>query len=393
MIILLLYIRTGTFIYLYLVFIFIVAIMVRVWMDDDSSDENASVQCASDFLQFCYHLTGVENTRSEVRSQEMLLEEARASYRKQLLREHPDKGGSCAAYRAVTAAYEIVCDDIKRSAVLPSDQQKQSVMEHPILSCASMMTLYLLSDVNKTAPEIEVRVSVTLHDVYCNIVKKVVVSVNRWCVFTSLEKERDDLDGVDYIERKMVQKQVSLLIPVNADTVKEAEYVFEGMGNDSLFDGMKRGDIRVFIDMQSHSHYSIDTVVSHYDLHANVQVSIRDYYYGRVITLPGIGGKPPMTVHYEPHAPSVDKVQSDCIVNHRTVRIFKGYGLPRPGATDDNRRIDDDEEAIESGDLFVFFDLVLPSIHRGVLDKPHVRMFFEMIFGMSGMINAFSTSA
>jgi DnaJ C terminal domain len=327
------------------------------------------------YLDFAYALIGLS---TKVHGGD--LESAKSCYRKAILYEHPDKGGTSEGYRAVACAYDIVSAHISERAVLISDAQKSTLCEHPALNYFAFLALYVINKLEARAADTVVHLQATLDEVYDSVVKKVCVPVYRQTItmYTTrndtFSKGLDELDdGLILVssafqdQQETTTRAVTLFIPIHADTVAEGDYVFEGMGSDSLFDGFRRGDIRVRIELIPHHLYAIDTVVSRYDLHASIKVSIRDYYYGRTIVLPGLNGRPSWRISYEGQG----RTTEDDYSIGRNVKLFRGLGLQKPHDDDGDR-----------GDLYVFFDLMLPTISNHILSKPHIRLFFEMIFGM-----------
>ena len=305
----------------------------------------------------------------------------RTAYHRAILTEHPDKGGSDERFVAVEEAMR-ACQGLVAHGLTPEClRHAREAMQHPVLVAAHnvciVLTAHRIHEATGKAPALAVRLRVSLGDAFCAHVKKLSVSVQRHgpgVAFRGKVPEPWDLDGLDDVElptRAWHERCVVLLVPIDADTLRDGKYTFEGMGHDPLFAGCARGDIVVEISVEPHAVYRIDDVVSHADLHASIQVSVRDYYYGRRIRLPPLDpGAPPVTLDYGPDEPA-------------RVQLVRGHGLPH---------WDDVQSAQTRGDLFVFFELTLPAIPTRVLDRVHVRMFFEMLFGCSGLFR-FETPA
>jgi DnaJ-class molecular chaperone len=211
-----------------------------------------------------------------------------------------------------------------------------------------ILALYIVSAAQAwCSVPLYVELPVTIEDAYNARTKR--VTVTAWRCDCGVAAEWHD-------------KRVLLMVPINAETVNDETFVFEGTGHDPLFRHTtppSRGDIYVKLRLQPHPVYQIDSVVCHRDLHATVPVSVRDYYYGRAVALTSLADSGvPLSIQYD-----------------RTVRVevLRGHGLPSHG---------DSEHLDLRGDLYVFFNLTLPDIPQNTLNKPHVRMFFEMLFGL-----------
>ena len=326
-------------------------------------------------------------------SQQKLMDDAdpeetlRQAYRRRMLSEHPDKGGSARGFLALSAAFELVRHALQGSTLKNDNttraddrvlaEHRRALLDHPVLELSALLALYLSCEATGRAPCIWVDMEVSLEEVYTGVVKRVNVPVWRSCRspchLTRFSKDLESLDGIDCDAGDW--KYVGLFVPINADTVHDAEYLFEGMGHDSIFQSasIARGHIGVRINVEPHPVYTIDKVISCYDLHATVRVSMRDYYYGCSRLLPALAeGAPDLLVKYNPDT-NTSKTADEC----RSVQVFKGLGL---GLGGQDPGMDGEERGDERGDLYVFFDLVLPPIPQHVLSKPHVRLFFELIF-------------
>jgi hypothetical protein len=351
---------------------------------------------------------------------------ARARYRKRSLSEHPDKGGSARGFGALTAAHDIVRknlwhvtrmlssnnSDTDGESVTITQAERSALLSHPFLDAVCFLLVHIASvQSGGKAPAICVDVLVSLEDVYASITKCVHVPVLRWKPRRERNTDRDiettdtcidryvdttagnsscGLDDIDDVfmqseEEAMVLRSVTVLVPITADTVHAQEYVFSEVGHDALFEGMTRGDIRVAVRVKPHPVYNIDSVVSQYDLHATIPVSIRDYYYGRTVKLPPLArGDAELVLRYEPSSTIENSLGEGSLDTHRRcVHLLRGHGLPRDSEPEVHYLLDDDSSNTNNdrGDLYVFFDLTLPCIPQRVLSKPHVRMFFEMVFG------------
>lgn len=320
----------------------------------------------------------------------------RHAYRRGLLVCHPDKGGSIESHAALTAAFEAASRHAAALRAAISDgvdldveawamdaevcRLLDTAAQHPLLGAIAMLMLYLASQASGgRAPSLRVALAVTLQDVYAGVTKKVTLRVPRLCppqrrLGNSQRNglgDPEDLDGLDGLEADLpgpagwTTQRVVVVVPISVEAVRDGEYVFEGAGQDSLFDGFARGDINVRIELQPHPVYELDQVVNPHDVHANVSVSVRDYYYGRRMSLPPLdAAEPPLEVSYEGRC-------------KERVQVFRGRGMPLPTTSQVTQVVGDQTH----GDLYVFFNVELPAIPQSTLDKVHVRMFFEMLFG------------
>ena len=308
-------------------------------------------------------------------------QDLKSGYHKAILRDHPDKGGSQESFLCLQAAFDAVQDYLAVSAdghdalSLDGERAAGTACMHPILSTivgvCSWHMLRNIHDRTECAPSLYVPLTVTLEDVYCRHIKKVVVN----CVQRRTPKRRTNCEGMDFVdaldgdnsEDAWTSRRVVLYVPLDANALNDATYTFAGMGHDSIFctSLSSRGDIIVEIILAPHDVYEVDHVVNNSDLHATIHVSIRDYYYGRRVVLPALDGDP------------TNDIVIDYIGNsEQRVALFRGKGLPR------RKQNDSEDDYNERGDVFVFFNVSLPDIPASTLQKLHVRMFFEMLFGM-----------
>lgn len=337
-------------------------------------------------LHVCSALLGASDSRIIQSNHDL-----KSGYHKAILRDHPDKGGSQESFLCLQAAFDAVQDylasfaDGDEALSLAGERAASAACTHPILSTIAGVyawhVVHNIHDRTGCAPPLYVPLTVTLEDVYCRRIKKVVVS----CVRRRIPRRStlcvgagtnfvDALDGEDTPEDDAwVSHRVVVYVPLDADALNDATYTFAGMGHDSMFctSPVSRGDIVVELILAPHDVYEIDRVVSNADLHATIHVSIRDYYYGRRVVLPALDGEP------------ANDIVIDYIGNsEQRIALFRGKGLPRRKQNDDSENDYNHTTNDERGDVFVFFNVSLPDIPASTLQKLHVRMFFEMLFGM-----------
>lgn len=146
-----------------------------------------------------------------------------------------------------------------------------------------------------------------------------------------------------------VKKRVRVHLVGNSE-----EYRFEGQGDESPFTNMSPGDLIINVQRIPHPHFEVCEMLSRHDLYTvPLEVSLYDFYYGRNILLQLPGKGRPLEFKYNEQ-------------RHANGTVFHGKGLPMPGGT--------------RGDLYVYFNIVLPSIPRKLLDNFLARLFMRRLF-------------
>ena len=221
----------------------------------------------------------------------------------------------------------------------------------------------------RKADDINVRLSVSLDDVYFGRVKKVQLRVLRWCP----------------VECKLIDRSNFILVPLRGGS-STREFTYRGLGDDhrlswvcmltSMGDTEDepwvawRGDVHVTVTVDQHPMYHIDDICSDgCDLHTEVDVSLADYYYGCELSVRHFE-RTPMTVQYAG--------------GKQRVHIVRGMGLLRHMQDGSTR-----------GDVYVFFKLRLPDIPASVLRAPRTLAVFRELGFCSGALSegAFSEGA
>lgn len=161
-------------------------------------------------------------------------------------------------------------------------------------------------------PAITIKMPVTLDDIYNAKIKKLVIKVI-------------DEDG----QSKAEELYISLF---NYKT----KYTFKNKGD---YDAVikTRTDIVVTLDIAEHPLIKIDKVISKFDLFIEFDISLYDYYCRTYLALPYLNGE---LVEVENMHPGMK------------CALLKQKGLPY---------YDKDNEEDTRGDLFIHFNLVLPS--------------------------------
>jgi DnaJ C terminal domain len=375
---------------------------------DYNDDKYDDTQNSHDELrvQWCYCLLGILDGYIKERSTSSTLsdDDIKQAYHRAVLMAHPDKGGTASAYLAVTAAYNVVRFHHKKEwdkDDCGNDDDARLFDEaesHPLLSALMIMILYIIVEATGKAPTLEVLLPVTIEDLYNARVKKLTLHVWRRrrprCLSTTIT-DVDGLDGLAMDDGDLRLSRVTVMVPITVHVCREGAYVFEGVGHDcTLFDVAPhstlppgRGDVLIRIALQRHPVYEVDDIIDMHDVHAHVQVSIRDYYYGRKVVLPSLA---------DGDAPSQPLEIEYLGANEESrVRVFKGRGLPILGpegpegpeglkglkGNNDDLTTTKNQREMRRGNIYVFFKLELPQIPQETLAKLHVRMFFEMLFG------------
>jgi hypothetical protein len=196
------------------------------------------------------------------------------------------------------------------------------------------------------AEDVCIDLNVTLDDVYFSRVKKVVIGVMRW----------------DAVTARLARVQQAVFVVLGE---RREQHMFRGFGDDPpglwliLLRAVKgtlvgRGDVVVRVKVMPHTFYRIDTVYSIFDIHADIDVSPIDHYYGRDVVLPHFQGAD-ISARY---------------MRGRSVHVERGRGLPA--------------ESGRRGDLYVYFNLKLPHLSDEHLNLDSVKSAFGHIFTGNG---------
>ena len=164
-----------------------------------------------------------------------------------------------------------------------------------------------------------------------------------------------------------------IVVPLSGDRL---EHTFEAAGDDAPpallgvpahLAEAQRGGVTVRVCVKDHPVYSVDTVVSPLDLHANIGVSLTQHYYGGEFELPHPSGEL-LRVEYVACPRCTGGAgdgelgggwERDC----KQVRCLHGYGLPAYAGEGH------DADALKRGDLYVFFTVHLPRLDLSTLNR------------------------
>lgn len=242
------------------------------------------------------------------------------------------------------------------------------------------MAVYLTHMRRGRAFDLRLTLPVTLEDLYFMRRKKLVVQV------------MDDEGGL--FKRPLV---LSLLH-------HRDEYTFQGMGDASPWYGVKNGDIIVSLKVERHPAFYRDEVLSRFDLHVTKRLTLYDFYYGCNVYVTHLNGST-FELWYHPVGAfgserSVDGDAFDLTdkgsgtyaaaadaANGSTTQIIPGEGLPFLADTADASNASNASNASETharrilrGDLYVFFDVCLPTLTHLDLENPLNRMVLRKLF-------------
>lgn len=269
----------------------------------------------------------------------------RSCYRKLALQYHPDKcrhmqpKEAASQFADITEAYKRVSDHVQGKSDLRCFQEEAAAS--PFTAWFMWAMWAAMAAWSERPKPIEVTLPVTLQDLFNKGVKKIRIKVQRWN------------EALLSLEARVETVYISLFH-------YEKKHVIEGAGDDPprFFESMRtrlrpeqdaeplkenRGHVVVTLDIQYHPAYYVLDMFSPYDLGANLHVNLYQYYYAdkdTVFKLPSLSASTESTLAI-PYVPGTESI------------TLKGQGLPYY----------DFEEACERrGDLFVRFELQLPSV-------------------------------
>lgn len=281
----------------------------------------------------------------------------RCAFRRLALTQHPDKGGDAHYFRSMRLAHDVLlahCTTGRQPGPFDCAALVEAIA--PFAAVMTLLAARLAAErAGMKAPPVRAQVRLTLEDVVERQKKLVQLRVLRLGANTP-------------------QRQVVVLQPPDpealfdaADQSTKLTFTYPSAGDDSWFSDCERGDATLEAHLEAHPVYELDRVVDPLDIHATVEVSVRDYYYGRDVRLPRLGPSyPELVVHYG--RSSLDEQQP-----FRT-RTASSISIPGKGILSaDGTRV---------GNMYVFFDLVLPDLARETLERTAVRLFFEVLFGL-----------
>lgn len=163
------------------------------------------------------------------------------------------------------------------------------------------------------------------------------------------------------------------------------KYVYPAQGDESPFVNMKPGDVVVTLNVLPHPTFQIDQVLSRNDLFTTLPVNLYDFYYGARLRLdlPNSDAFPSRTRY----------IDYDQTAAQRRQVVLPGDGLPGDAfaaPSSDGSDVVDTDADIETtqtkaarnrrGDVYVYFDIVLPSLSKAKLDSFFTRFMMRFLF-------------
>lgn len=284
------------------------------------------------------------------------------AYRAKAMLFHPDKAGSGNedVMKQLNESFDVLKDPQKRmlydaqDGVLPEGTdwtQLNSFIMQVMRYMAAMATRKQKDDSpmpeeetpttpppTSTPEPVQLKIMVTLEDLHAAAIKKLSVKVLR-------------LTEPGYTTQKLY---ISLM---NYQEV----YVFEGMG-DEVAPGVF-GDVHVQLAILPHQIYSVDRDICRYDLHCEYELSLSDFYYGRLVSIEQLDGGS-LDVHFKGLAENKKDTEAS---TGRRCHIVNGAGLPY---------VDEETHEQMYGDLYIFFEVNLNHVDMAVLQSPEVHKVF-----------------
>lgn len=272
--------------------------------------------------------------------------EVRAAYKRLAVKLHPDKNSSSSSTQGfvdLTQAYRVALEHAQARADDPEGSERFEALSTVLKALLAQVLKSSLFgeedvDVNAKPPDVVVSLVVSLRDVYFAQAKVVGVTVQRG------DREH----------------RVSLVVPL-LEVPGRTEFRFEGDGDVPEGWTGRPGDVvvNVTVDPETMKACTPDTVLHDRDLHAVIDISPKEFYYGASLMLEHPSGVP-VRVVYE----RADRGGR----RRRSVLLYPGLGLPR------------DETLASRGDLYVFLELCMPELSDEHLTDRRVWEAFDIAF-------------
>ena len=194
--------------------------------------------------------------------------------------------------------------------------------------------------------------SLGLKEVYWPIIKKITLSVKRRVAMGNMGNMGDmsNIGNMGEIE----YEKIALYVHVSHD---QKTYVFPGQGDEN--EAGDRGDVVVRLRLLPSACFEVDTIVSECDLHYTLKVPFFDYLYGNTYDIQHLDGT---AIACEYPAQS-----------GKRVHVEGGKGLLKK-----NECIDRNES--ERGDLYVFYEVSMPTVSQDRLGNPVTKMVLRKLF-------------
>lgn len=341
-------------------------------------------------------------------SRQSSADDIKTAYKRLALKHHPDKpGGNAYSFSRLNEAYQILSDPDKRK--MYDSCYDDSINLDVLYKFASVLMNIVHKKIQERlgkqsphnerqdkdggfehkpstkdnhydiikAPSIIVKMTVDIQELYNAEVKKLVVKVKRRC--TSASASASAIHEQCY---KSIPLYISLL-------EHQKKYMFAGVGDDGASDNIQRGDIIVYVNIESKviETASLDTLFCEYDVHIERSMNLYEYLYGVDVEIPYFNGET-IPVQCRPFNKNAGDYYSH-------VHVVKGKGLPyaknykaktefaycnseggqseseseseSPSATNSGR-------VIVRGDLYIYFKLVINRLDEEVM-KEHENFF------------------
>jgi DnaJ-class molecular chaperone len=249
-------------------------------------------------------------------------EDIKKSFKSLALKHHPDKNASDSdKFKLISEAYHVLVDPEKRSIY---DMTSNFSDNSNFLSSMLNILKNLMNAKMRKKKELELRISVTLDELYRGETKKIKVRVKR---------QKQEFESILLF--------VSL---INYDR----DIIFEKMGDED--ENGNRLNIRILLDIKDHDEYYIDSVISKYDIiNKNYNnITLYEFYKSKNLILDYL-----------------DNEQINITTNFNNIDLLvikvaeKGLLYIK-------------DESIVRGDLFIYFKLKLPdsdNIPAEILEK------------------------
>ena len=267
-------------------------------------------------------------------------QEIKAAYRKMILMYHPDKAvvarhkdldTMSAKFVEITHAYNTLIDPPKRE-MYDAIGGTQSFMDFFEAFVTTMMRNFNTNTPHLSRDIICLKVPVTIDELYNAKTKHIRFNTTK------------------YEFGKWILTPKTVLISLhNFQNV----YMFKGFGDALDETNAQQGDVEVSLDIQDMQHVEIDTILNKFDLHYTRALNLYEYYYANKIAITFLNG---------------DILDIPYFPGKKTHQV-KGGGLPYTNGDVDTY-----------GDLYVFFELVLPKhVPPSNLLKEVINKYFSNI--------------
>ena len=281
--------------------------------------------------------------------------------------------------------------DMELSRIVVSRRHRHSPIDVERFSW--LMLLLVLREADRArgrAPDLDMCLDVDIDEIYAGTVKKIVA----WVYDIHHRRKRTTL-YVDLARRLETYRfvgagDVSLFWSPDAsdDETTMGERRERDMGGTDVDPWIPRGDVNVRIQVRPHPMYSIEQLgVDSTDLYLTFGVTVFDYYYGRTISFRHLDGDV-LHVNYkckadrEPSGGQSEDGRVVCLIPGKGLLTLDGDGDGHgdwvwSGNGNGNGNVD----GRDRGTLYVFFNLVLPTVPERHLNNPLIMATLNLLFG------------